>query len=156
MVVNKQITPHFSLFELAQSDSHPELVEALRIQALSKPWADNLLELCSLLEQIRQHVGKPIKVNSGLRSKLLNSLIGGATKSEHLEGKAADIDAGTREQNQLLFNLIKNLAESGAITVGQLIEEHAGTASWVHVSTVGRFRNEFLTYDGTRYRKAVN
>ena len=49
------------------------------------------VELITVLEELRQKVKKPITINSGHRCELHNRGIGGASKSMHLTGKAADI-----------------------------------------------------------------
>ena len=59
--------------------------------------------LISALEQLRAKVG-PIHITSGYRCPDHNKAIGGAPKSEHVLGRAADIVA-TR------FNLLRLLAE---------------------------------------------
>lgn len=48
-------------------------------------------ELIEVLEKIRAHFNKPIRVNSGYRTEQYNKKIGGATYSQHKYGKAADI-----------------------------------------------------------------
>lgn len=94
--------------------------------------ADNLVRLTeNILDPLRQAYGKPIKVNSGYRSKALNKIIPNASKtSQHLEGKAADIvgTPNTPAENKVLFNLIQNLH----LPFDQLIDESGMT--WVHVS----------------------
>jgi len=47
------------------------------------------------LEQARRRAGVPFEVNSGFRCSAGNILAGGAKKSAHLRGKAADIAART-------------------------------------------------------------
>ena len=47
--------------------------------------------LISALEELRAKVGKPIIVHSGYRSPRHNAEVGGASHSQHLLGKAADI-----------------------------------------------------------------
>lgn len=48
--------------------------------------------LLALLENIRNHTGKPVIVNSGYRSAAYNATIKGAvSNSQHVQGKAADI-----------------------------------------------------------------
>jgi len=47
--------------------------------------------LVSLLQEIRDHFDKPIKVVSGVRCEKRNERVGGAKKSQHLLGNAADI-----------------------------------------------------------------
>ena len=48
-------------------------------------------ELIDKLQKLRELIGKPITVNSGYRTTEYNKKIGGAPKSQHIEGKAADI-----------------------------------------------------------------
>jgi len=51
----------------------------------------NLQVLAEQLEVLREHFQKPITINSGYRSPKWNAKVGGAEKSQHLLGKAADI-----------------------------------------------------------------
>lgn len=48
-------------------------------------------KLVIMLQQIREHFGKPVVINSGYRTPAYNKKIGGATYSQHIYGKAADI-----------------------------------------------------------------
>jgi hypothetical protein len=52
----------------------------------------NLIILCHfLLQPIRTHIGKPMRVTSGYRCPELNRAVSGVATSQHTEGKAADI-----------------------------------------------------------------
>jgi uncharacterized protein YcbK (DUF882 family) len=72
-----KVSRNFTLGELASKDGanivllHPALIIAL--------------------QTIRDHVGKPIRVNSAFRSPTHNRAIGGASNSLHTLGLAADI-----------------------------------------------------------------
>lgn len=48
-------------------------------------------ELVEVLEDVREHFGKPVVINSGLRCQAHNKRVGGAPRSQHLLGTAADI-----------------------------------------------------------------
>lgn len=48
-------------------------------------------KLVAYLQQIRDHFGKPITINSGYRCSTHNKNIGGASNSYHTKGMAADI-----------------------------------------------------------------
>lgn len=48
-------------------------------------------KLVIMLQQIRDHFGKPVIINSAYRTPAYNKKIGGATYSQHIYGKAADI-----------------------------------------------------------------
>lgn len=47
--------------------------------------------LIELLEKVRAHFGQPVAVTSGFRCRDYNDAVGGRMKSQHLLGKAADI-----------------------------------------------------------------
>ena len=53
----------------------------------------NLCQLARTLDYLRIYYGKPIRVNSGYRSKEVNAAVGGVATSHHLFGYAADITA---------------------------------------------------------------
>lgn len=89
---------------------------------------DNLkLLVVNVLDPLRELYGKPIIVKSGYRSPLVNSKVGGANNSDHMKGMAADISAGSKRENKIIFEIIKNNFEWR-----QLINEY--DFSWVHVS----------------------
>lgn len=88
----------------------------------------NLIKLVeNVLDPLRELYGKPIKVNSGYRSPIVNAAIGGAKNSEHITGCAADITAGSKTENCILFQLIRD-----NFKFRQLIDEKDYT--WIHVS----------------------
>lgn len=89
-------------------------------------------------EPIREHLGQPIKINSGFRSGALNRAIGGATTSQHSLGEAIDLDLHDRG----LFEWIIDNVE-----FDQLIFEGGTTekADWFHISyRKGRNRKQVL------------
>ncbi len=47
--------------------------------------------LVVLLQAIREHFGKPMTITSGYRTAAHNTAVGGAKSSQHLLGRAADI-----------------------------------------------------------------
>lgn len=81
----------------------------------------------NVLDPLRSIYGKPITVNSGYRCPELNKAVGGSATSDHVKGFAADITAGSKEENERLFNIIKH-----NFHFSQLIDEK--NFSWVHVS----------------------
>lgn len=52
------------------------------------------LDHVARLEEIRAVIGKPFKITSGYRCPSYNRKIGGAKKSQHMEGVATDIQIG--------------------------------------------------------------
>lgn len=51
----------------------------------------NLASLWNTLNYVRQELGKPIYINSAYRSPAVNKQVGGAKRSLHMQGRAADI-----------------------------------------------------------------
>lgn len=84
-----QLTDHFSFEELIASET------AARKRIDNTPPAElmpNLRALAEGLELVRKALGgRAIHINSGYRSLTLNKEIGGAEKSKHMHGLAADI-----------------------------------------------------------------
>ena len=93
-----------------------------------------------ILDPLREKFGKPIIVTSGYRCKELNKVVGGAAKSQHMSGEAADIRTveDSKSANKELFNLIIELG----LPFDQLINEH--DYDWVHVSYGKRNRRMIL------------
>ena len=92
----------------------------------------NLLELAKNLQVLRDVVKKPIKITSGYRPAELNTKVGGATKSRHITGEAADfkIEGYTPKQ---VAAIIEKLIAAGKMKQGGL-----GTYStWVHYDVRG-------------------
>ncbi|QDP67542.1 MAG: putative peptidase M15 [Prokaryotic dsDNA virus sp.] len=48
-------------------------------------------ELINVLQSLREHFDKPVKITSGNRCTLHNASIGGSLHSYHIRGRAADI-----------------------------------------------------------------
>ena len=123
---------YFSVSELTSSAT------ALREGIDNRPskCAYHLLHVLvdQLLDPIREAWGEPIVVSSGYRCKQLNALVGGAKHSHHLLGCAADIIAGSKADNNRLFDLIRQMHAEGKIRFTQLIREDGGR--WLHLSYV--------------------
>lgn len=60
----------------------------------------------NVLDPVRERLGKPITVNSGYRCPLHNSTVGGVMSSQHVKGEAADLNAGSPEENRRLARII--------------------------------------------------
>ena len=94
-----------------------------------------LITLCSkVLQPLRNLYGAPIYVNSGFRSYAVNKAVGGARKSQHTLGQAADITVHNKVGNKKLFELIRD-----NLHFDQLIDEH--NYSWIHVSYRSEIEN---------------
>jgi zinc D-Ala-D-Ala carboxypeptidase len=89
-----------------------------------------LVALCAaVLDPLRLHLGKPVRVTSAYRSPKVNAAIGGASNSQHMRGEAADIKVEGLQPEDVARAILKSC--SG---FDQLIVERKGGGAWVHVS----------------------
>jgi uncharacterized protein YcbK (DUF882 family) len=70
-------------------------------------------ELVRRLQAMREEIGKPVIINSGYRCPAHNKAIGGATNSQHLYGRAADIICPGLAIGQLYAVAEKYFADGG-------------------------------------------
>lgn len=128
---------HFSIEELTFS----ERARAQGIDNTPTPETlENLKVLMAGLEEARALLGKPMLISSGYRCPELNKAIGGAKKSAHVDGFAADF---TCPQFGAPHKVVKAIAASG-IKFDQCIFEHMAN-QWVHISFAPAMRQQVLT-----------
>jgi zinc D-Ala-D-Ala carboxypeptidase len=123
-----QLTKNFTLEELTRSSK----AKALRID--NSPNPEQLANLKALAENIlqplRDSLGFPINITSGLRVPALNAAVKGSKTSQHTKGEAVDIKVSGK--NKVIFDWIVN-----NLDYDQIISEfpnESGEPSWVHVS----------------------
>lgn len=119
------ISEHITLFEAIESPT------AKRLKINNTP---NEVELAAMklvaekcFEPLRNWYGKPIKVNSFFRCKPLNDAVGSTDRSFHRLGMAIDMSAGSKEENEKIFNWCKD-----NLKFSELINEY--DFSWVHIA----------------------
>ena len=78
----------------------------------------------NILQPARDHIGLPIRINSGYRNILVNAYFGGKRNSQHLSGCAADITCPPQHFNQLVTYLSQNPHVDQLLTA----------PTWLHVS----------------------
>ena len=123
------LSEHFKLAEFERSDVARQLQIDNRVPAELIP---SLRTLCrEVLEPLRQHVGKPIRINSGYRCPALNGSeqVQGQANSQHLKGEAADIHLDSVAEGRDWFRWLMDNTN-----VDQLIWERKGSTCWIHVS----------------------
>lgn len=126
------ISKHISMKEAVYSntatrrgiDNTPGEYELQNMELLAK----------KVFEPLREHVGKPIKINSFYRSAELNQAIGGSSKSQHCEGRAIDIDdTYGHMSNADMYAFIKENLDFDQMIWEFGTEENP---NWVHVSYI--------------------
>ena len=118
----QQLTPHFHLREFASRGQLPTDTQTI----------SRLRTLAENLEVLRRELGRPIVVISGWRSQNHNEAIDGATQSQHLFGRAADIVVAGMTPAQV-FAAIERLQAQGKMEQGGL----AAYDSFTHYDTRG-------------------
>lgn len=140
-----QLSEHFTLAEFVESQTAarkgidntppPHVLENLRILAAG-------------LESVRALLGdRPIRISSGYRCPALNTVVGGARQSAHMDGLAADF---TCPGFGLPLSVCAAIAAS-PLRFDQLILEFD---AWTHLSFAPALRREILTVR-RRGRRAV-
>lgn len=102
-----KLTRNFNLNEFASKDGADMPPEVFK----------NVVLVAKNLQVLRDFVGQPIKVNSGYRSPAHNKSIGGASKSQHVKGKAADIVIKGHKP-EVVAEIIIELIKDGKMSQG--------------------------------------
>ena len=79
----------------------------------------NMVKVANQLQILRNHLGKPIQINSAWRSEEYNASIGGVKDSQHIMGRAADIVVRDLTSTEV-YNTIEELIEKGDMLQGGL------------------------------------
>ena len=125
-----KLSPNFSLAEMIKSDT------ALRLDMENEPdddHIDNLTALCeNVLQKVRDHYGKGVKVNSGFRHPDVNAKVGGSKTSDHCKGMAADIEIPGVANADLAEWIVENCEFRQVIL--EFYTPGIPDSGWVHVS----------------------
>jgi uncharacterized protein YcbK (DUF882 family) len=98
---------NFNVVELACKDGTQVPAELL----------GNALKLLENLQVLRDHLGEPIRINSGYRTPAYNKRIGGRPQSMHMRALAADITVKSKTPKQLAA-IIEKLISTGKMAQG--------------------------------------
>lgn len=141
-MTDDRVSEHFIWSEVTRSETAQRLGIA---NAVPQELRNNVHRSAEMMEQIRQLVGGPIKVNSWYRSPALNAAVGGSKTSAHPKGLAVDWEPTTMTLEDAF-----NLVAASEIEFDQLIIE--GTrdgADWIHTGlSEGPPRREVLRAHG--------
>lgn len=118
---DKKIGQHFKVREFACTDGSQVV------------FVDEYL--VSILDMLRNRVGKPVKITSGYRTPARNKAIGGAKYSYHMRGMAADIRIEGMNGREIAKNLNEIVPDGCGIMA---------YSTWVHFDTRTR-----------KYRKGI-
>ena len=116
---NKSLAPAFKVREFRCRDGSDTIM------------VDQALPV--LLQAIREHFNKPITITSGYRTAAHNKSVGGAKSSQHLLGRAADIQVADTPVEEVAAYAESLMPTWGG--VGRYPVKAGRAKGWVHVDT---------------------
>jgi len=135
-----QLSDNFSLNEFTKSDT------AVRKGIDNTPndvHLENMKALCeNVLQKVRSHFGKSVRITSGYRSPELCEAIGSSSRSQHAKGQAADFEITGIDNKDLAIWIRDNVDFDQLIL--EFYTEGDPNSGWVHCS-----------YSSTSNRKEV-
>ena len=100
---NKELSKNFKVKEFACSDKSDPIFIAPK--------------LVTILQKIRTHFGKPVKITSAYRTVEHNKSVGGVKDSQHLYGMAADIKITGVSPKDIAAYVEKLMPKTGGIGI---------------------------------------
>jgi zinc D-Ala-D-Ala carboxypeptidase len=126
------LTKNFTLEEMTKSET------ALRHDLENTPNEQEISAMKLLAEKVlqpvRDHFGKGVKVNSGFRNQDVNQKVGGSRNSDHTRGQACDIEI-PGIPNVELAEWIKDNLEYNQLIL-EFYTPGVPDSGWVHVSYI--------------------
>ena len=115
----KRLTPNFTVYEFRCMDGSDTIMidEGLVV----------------LLQCIREHFGKAVTITSGYRTAEHNAAVGGAKSSQHMLGRAADIQVADTPVEDVAAYAESLMPGWGG--VGRYPVKPGRAKGWVHVDT---------------------
>lgn len=104
-----ELTKNFSLSEFNCRDG----------RVIPDEYMDNVKELATNLQVLRDYIEEPIHINSCYRPPDYNVKIGGAKNSQHLTASAADITCKSKSPKQLA-TIVEKLIKEKKLKFGGL------------------------------------
>jgi zinc D-Ala-D-Ala carboxypeptidase len=111
---------------------------------------DNIANVATVLQYIKDQLDLPVTVSSGYRNPVVNKAVGGAADSDHMKGEAVDFQSTKWKPKQIVDAII-----ALKVPFKQLIlEEPPGRNPWVHIAVSrnpSSNKNQVLHYMGGKY-----
>ena len=125
-----KLTEHFTLEEMTVSPT------AKKLGLSNQPTPEHIenMKYCceKILEPVRAHFGKPVKINSSYRSPLVNKAVGGSKTSQHVNGQAIDFEIEGLDNKTVADWVADNLEFDQVIL--EFYTKGDKNSGWVHAS----------------------
>ena len=140
------------------------LDEVIRSATATKLGIDNIPEqehldnlqvvIDEIAQPLRDHFGKPVRINSGYRSPALNEAIGGSKKSQHSKGEALDLEIAGVSIMEVAGWITEN-CDYDQVILEFYNPAEGPNSGWVHASckadlSQNRERNLIALKDGNK------
>lgn len=118
----RRLSPHFTIDEFERS----EVAKSLKLDnRVPDDKLEALFRLCNdVLEPLREHMNKPIKILSGYRCMFLNDVVSREPLSQHMRGQAADFVVIGEDVDSVFDFILENC----------LFDQVINEGSWIHIS----------------------
>ena len=124
------LSANFTLNELTKSET------ATRLDLDNTPneeQIESLRLLCeNILQPVRDHFGKPVKISSGFRAPAVNQATGGSATSDHCRGQACDFEIEGLSNPDVATWIMENLTYSQLIL--EFYVQGQPNSGWIHCS----------------------
>jgi len=129
---------------------------AIRRNIPNEPTVEEVVALtnlcCHILQPVREHFGKAVRINSGFRSVKLCEAVGSSGKSQHAKGQAADFEINGLSNKELATWVYKNCDFDQIIL--EFYNEGEPSSGWVHISfSLENNRKKYLSFNGKQYKE---
>ena len=92
------------------------------------------MNMVKIADEIRNRIGKPIQINSGIRCKTHNANVGGVSNSQHLYGNAADLGCPSgctpEQMDSIAEEIMGNTGGIGIYSWGIHIDTRSTKSRW--------------------------
>jgi hypothetical protein len=136
------LSKNFTLNELTKSET------ATRLDIDNTPndeHIESLRLLCeNILQPVRDHFGKPVKISSGFRCPAVNQATGGSATSDHCKGQAVDFEIDGLPNPDVAQWIMDNLDYTQLIL--EFYTQGQPNSGWIHCSfDPSNLKNQELT-----------
>lgn len=125
-----QLSANFSLKEF--TDSNLAKQHGLDNTPTPEVVANLQKVVTNIVQPVREHYGKPVRINSGYRSPEVNVAARGSKTSDHCKGQAADIEIAGVANGDLAQYIVDNYKFTQVIL--EFYTQGIPDSGWVHVS----------------------